>query len=406
MRPILKGVVLATAVALAAVGCGSSSSSGGGSGNSTTPPSGGSTAGASFSRPLRIGVLFEVAGESSVAISDFANSAELAIKNINAAGGVGGQQIVFKRLPVSTLDAQQAATQYLKMVDWKPDVIVGFPGSTIEAVVPEITRAQIPVLTPTEDATLREGASNGSPYLWGLTPDVNAIPGSAADYFVKTLKAAKIGEISTNESYGNDSSAAFNAEMAKLGQKVTTNQKISPTASDLTSQVLALKGVDAIAAWIYPNEIGVLEKQLAQNGINVPVVGSGSAEIAINYGLVKPNPNVYGVLACTPNAAAPTSPLGKFVTQYKAAYKTLAFTQAIQVYDGVYVAAKAAELAGSPVASKIAAQIPNVSYTGICGGVYHSDGAHIMTHSLNITQFAPGGDVIKQTYAVPQIAGQ
>lgn len=156
--------VLATAV-VALTACGSSSGSKTSTGGSSTGASSASPGG-KLSKPLKVGILFEVPGESQVAVADYANVGELAVKTLNSTGGVGGQQVEMKRMPVSALDPQKAASDFLAMVDWKPDVIIGFPGSTIDAVIPQITRAGIPVLTPVEDSTTLKGSKTGSDYLW------------------------------------------------------------------------------------------------------------------------------------------------------------------------------------------------------------------------------------------------
>ncbi|MCW2547171.1 MAG: branched-chain amino acid transporter substrate-binding protein [Mycobacterium sp.] len=392
--------VLATAAVLTACGSSSGGSSTGGSGTGGT-----ASASGKFSKPLKIGILFEVPGESSVAVADYANVGELAVKNLNAAGGVGGQQVETKRMPVSALDPQKAASDFLAMVDWKPDVIIGFPGSTIDAVIPQITRAGIPVLTPVEDQTTLKGSNSGSDYLWILPPVVTSVPQRAAQYIVQDAKASKIAEINTNESYGLNSSAAFNAQVKTLGSKVDSQQKISPTATDLTSQVLGINGADWIAAWIYPNEFGVLDKQLKQNGKTAKIMGSGSAELAFGFGLLKVGATAgdyYATLGCNPENPAAGSALATVVSDYKAAYPKAAvpFSQAISAYDGVFIAAKAAEAAGSTDPKAINDQLDKVTYTGACGD-YKADGAHVMGHSLQIVHFGKTVETVKTYQNTP-----
>jgi branched-chain amino acid transport system substrate-binding protein len=401
----LVAVALAAAVSLTA--CGSSSGGGGGSSTNTGGSSGSSSG--KLSKPLKVGILFEVPGESQVAVADYANIGELAVKDLNKAGGVGGQQVEMKRLPVSAIDPQKAASDFLAMVDWKPDVIVGFPSSTIDAVVPQITRAGIPVLTPVEDKTTLKGSSTGSDFLWILPPVVTSIPQRAAQYMVQEGKANKVAEINTNESYGLNSSDAFNAEIKKLGKSVASQQKISPTATDLTSQVLGIGDADWLAAWIYPNEFGVLDKQLKQNGKSLKVVGSGSAELAFGFGSLKPGQTAgdyYAVLGCNPEAPASGSKLETVVSNYKAAYPKAAvpFSQAISVYDGVNIAAKAAEAAGSTDPGKINDQLKNISYSGACGE-YKADGAHVMSHSLQVVHFGAKAETVKTYTNEPLSSG-
>ncbi len=173
--------IASVAAASLLVACGSS-----GGGSSDASASGGSTGGPlSADRSMKIGVLFEIKGEGSAGISDYANAAELAINQINARGGVGGKPIETKRLAVNGLDPQKAGSDFLQMVDWKPDLIVGFPSSTIEAVVPQITRAQIPVLTPVQEEEIGHGGRFGSDYLWMVPPVGSSLPVQAVDFLTK-----------------------------------------------------------------------------------------------------------------------------------------------------------------------------------------------------------------------------
>lgn len=388
---VMVAALATSAVVLAACG--------GSNGNSSNSGSSGKS---SLNRALKIGVLFEKPGESQVAVADYPNVGELAVKDLNEKGGVGGRPVQMKRLPVSALDPQKAASDFLAMVDWKPDVIVGFPASTIDAVIPQITRAGIPVLTPVEDKNTLKGGNTGSDWLWILPPVVTSIPARAADFIVQDTKAKKVAEINTNESYGLNSADAFGKEMKKLGQSIASQQKVSPTATDLTSQVLGLKGADFLAAWIYPNEFGVLDRQMKQNGISLKVIGSGSTELAFGFGSLKAGSTAgdyYASLGCNPGAAPAGSELDRVVKQYKSAYPSAAipFSQAISVYDGVHIAAKAVEAAGSLDAKKINEQLAKVSYSGACGD-YKADGAHVMGHTLQIVHFTGSGPKTEKTY--------
>ncbi len=381
-----------SAAALLLAACGSSSSGGGSS-------SGGTVTNGNLSRPMKVGILFEVQGESQIAVSDFANAGELAVKEINAKGGVGGKQIDMKRLPVDAQDPQKSASDFLAMVDWKPDVIIGFPSSTIDAVIPQITRAGIPVLTPVEDKTTLKGSNSGSDWLWVLPPVVTSIPQRSAQYIVQEAKGTNIAEINTNETYGLNSSDAFNGEIEKLGKKVSSQQKISPTATDLTSQVLGIKDADWLAAWIYPNEFGVLDKQLKQNGKSLKIIGSGSLELAFGFGSLpigQTAGDYYATIGCNPDNPEPGSKLETMVKDYKQAYPKAAtpFSQSVSVYDGVFIAAKAVEDGKSLDPKAINDQLGKISYDGACGH-YQADGAHVMGHSLQVVHFGKTVETVK-----------
>lgn len=351
-------------------------------------------------------MLFEIKGEGSAGISDYANAAELAINQINARGGVGGKPIETKRLAVNGLDPQKAGSDFLQMVDWKPDLIVGFPSSTIEAVVPQITRAQIPVLTPVQEEEIGHGGRFGSDYLWMVPPVGSSLPVQAVDFLTKDLGKKSIAVLGTNESFGKGSSENTKAELKQVNLQPQSEQLISTTATDLTSQVLQMKGADAATTWIYPNTLGVLSRQLQQNGISIPLITQSAMELAVNGGVVKPSEypgGVYAVEACSPGAAAPDSKLGAFDKAYRDAYKAPSFSGALSAYDGVYIAAAAAEKAGSLDAKNINKALATVTYSGACGE-YRADGAHVLGHDVSVVKFnADGTSAVVKTAKNPPL---
>ena len=84
------GLVAAGAVAVAVAGCGSSSSSSTSGGSST---GGASTGSSSESGPIKFGYLNALTGPYAVAGLPELNGAKLAVKDINAAGGVCKRQL-------------------------------------------------------------------------------------------------------------------------------------------------------------------------------------------------------------------------------------------------------------------------------------------------------------------------
>lgn len=402
MRRRLGGVAALCAAVTLLAACGGSD----GDDNGGSAASGGG-AGA-LDRSLKIGILFEIPGESQVAVADYANIAELAVKDLNDNGGVGGHPVEMRRLPVSALDPQKATSQFLEMVDWEPDVIIGFPSGTIGAVVPQIERAGIPVITPVIDKNTLLGSQTGSEWLWILPPLVTSLPGQAARFATEELKPTRIAQIHTNETYGLNSSAAFEAALKELGGTIDSSQQIAPTATDLTPQVLAMGDADFLAAWIFPNTLGLLDRQLQQNGRSPAVISTGSAELAFGFGTLVAGETAgdyYASIGCNTGAAEPGSELEQVVTSYQQAYPDAAvpFSQAVNVWDGIHLAASAAEQAGSLDHEQVNSAIGSLRYEGACG-VYEADGAHVLGHEVNIVHFTPDGPQTVATYQNPPLS--
>jgi ABC-type branched-subunit amino acid transport system substrate-binding protein len=397
---LLGATALIATAALA--GCGSSSS-----GNS---PSGGGSASTSAGSggPVTIGFLWDVKGESAVDINDYENGANLAVKQLNAAGGLNGQPVKSFREPLPPLDLQKTSSNFLAAVGKKPSAMVGIPApSQSQALASAITRAAIPVVTTdVGEPYLVPGGSAASPDAWFLgdyDPDISK---QLTDYGVNTLGLKKIAILAGNDTYGAGGADGAKAELKALGQSPATVQTFEETATDVTSQVLAAKhaGADGVFSWSYPNTIAVQMKQAAQNGLVVPTLSGTSAEIAVESGVIPPAALAKLSIAvpCNFGDTSYSSSVAAFNTAYQAAYKTPASINAAWAYDGVMTIARAVKIAKSNQPSAINAAIPKVPSTPGACGVLQADSGHVLNHQLVFAKYkADGSNTTAKTVTLP-----
>lgn len=383
-------LVACAGAALLLGACGSSGSTGG---SSPSPTAG--TGPCALDEPVRMAFTWEVAGESAVAVSDYDNAARLAVDELNAAGGVCGQPIVAERFSTSTTDPQKAIAAYLQAVDTEPSIILGMGAQgIIDAARPEIERNGIPTIALSPNDTAVFGSPKGSEFLWLGPAPSGPLAEAAATYALTDLNGGNAGFLGTNESFGNDALAAIESVYAAKGTKLSVVRQHSPGASELTEQVLAMKGVDVVFDFGYPNDIGVAIKQMSQNGITVPVIDGASAEITALYGLVPPADlsRLYAAIDCT--AASTTRPqMRAFTDAYVARYgQPLPFAFGVVTYDMVKLGAKAIERAGSADPAKVNEAIGQLTYAdGACHPEYRADGGHSLAHSGIVARFAGDG---------------
>lgn len=378
-RVALIGVVALATLAAACSGTSSDSSS-------TSQPGGGP------SGPLRIGSLWEVSGESQVAVNDYENAALLAIEEINAAGGFGGQPVERYRVATSVLDFQKTTASFLQAVDQNPSVLVGFAlPAQLQAINQQINRAQVPVIATTNaQPFLRLGAPAGSEYLWvakSYDPDVITL---GVDYFVDQLNLSKVGLMGTNESNGQEGINVAAAALQAQGLQPFATAQYPPTASDLTQQVVAMQGADGVLNWGFPNTVALQLRQFLANGLTIPTLTNDSAAIAVNSKLVE-GPAIdklYVTSNCNPADASYSPALAEFTRKYQARFGTPASTSAGIVYDAIYLALDAAKAAGSADPAAINAAMPQVKRPdGVCG-TYEADAAHILNHQAVVSKYS------------------
>lgn len=364
--------------------------------------------GLQLDEPVKIAFLWEITGESSAATSQFDNGAKIAVDAINAAGGIGGHPIETIRVPMP-LDAQRAGAAYLQALDADPTVAIGFTGVTqLLSALSNVERGGVPVLaTSSGDEVLRLGNDGGSEWSWILNPPQAAVTSSAVDFATGELGHTKVGLMGTNESYGTQSIADSRAALEAKGLEPYAERNYAPDATDLTGQVLAMKGSEIVLNWGYPNPLVVQLKQFEQAGLNIPTVTSASAGIVVSNGLISGSPieQLYSVVPCNPSGASRPA-LAAFGETYQERYREAAGSLAAIAHDAVYVAAAAVNRAGStdPAAVNEALGEVDVTEGVVCTSSYQADASHFMNHELVVVRFAADGtSTTEKTYELPPL---
>jgi branched-chain amino acid transport system substrate-binding protein len=377
----------------------------------TTAAGGGSSSSCTLSKPIKVVLLAEIVGESAIAVNYYNNGAMIAIDQINKAGGVCGQQIQMVRYPASPLDPQNTNAAYLKALDQNPTAIIGLPGggTQLAGVLSNVNRGAVPMLVISlGDSNVYYGSKGGSQYAWFMEQDTASVAAAGTNYFIQDLGAKKIGFMGTNESYGNTSLSGFKSAMQAAGLTPVGIQQYSPTATDLTAQVLAMKGADAVADYGYPNPFAVQLKQFQQNGLDIPSINGGSSFIVVQQKLATGAAvaKLYASTACNPTGSTDPA-LQSFAQTYQQRFNETPGQEAAVTYDSFFVLKAAIEKANSADPAKVndALGSVNINQGIICQPSYHADGAHIMGHTVTISSFsADGSSKVVKTSNIPDIA--
>ena len=130
MKKKLLSLGLVAALAVSATACGSSSS-GDSAPAETTAASGNadSSDGAAEGGTIKIGGIGPITGEAAIYGQAVMNGAQLAVDEINAAGGINGMTIEY-RFEDDESDSEKAVNAYNTLKDWDMQVLMGTVTST------------------------------------------------------------------------------------------------------------------------------------------------------------------------------------------------------------------------------------------------------------------------------------
>src|SRR5437016_11140497 len=175
--------------------------------------------------PVAIVGLMELSGTGATAGTNFDNGVKLAVKEINAAGGILGRKIEYTSMDTQSAP-QTAKALAQKAVDDGAYVVMGpvFSGSFVVSMA-ETKRAEIPNFTGGEAAAITQ---QGNPYIFRTSfTQATAMP-KVARYLKDALSAKTVAMIWVNNDFGKGGRDVFMKAIEPLGIKVVADIATDP----------------------------------------------------------------------------------------------------------------------------------------------------------------------------------
>jgi branched-chain amino acid transport system substrate-binding protein len=225
--------------------------------------------------PIRMGYLPALTGPSSSTGIGINRGTELAVKEINAAGGIDGRQI-----ELIVRDTQSEPTKAVNGAaelthSEKVSVIFG-PLNSGEslAVVPLLARANMPQVHPCWVDSLTDPKKY--PMCFRNAPTNQQIGAAANRYVVEVLKRKKVAVISDTTGYGTASVTAYVPMLKAIGAEVVYQGNVDAANPDLTPEILRMRNAGAEAIMPWSVNAGFLSRIINTRGQmnwDVPIVG-------------------------------------------------------------------------------------------------------------------------------------
>lgn len=373
MKKIMKKVFCLGLVGIMAVGaltaCGTknSGSTGEGSDNGSTD-----------SGKFLIGGLGPLTGEAASYGISVKQGAEIAVEEINKAGGVKvGDATLQLELKFADDEAsgEVAMSAYNSLMD-----------SGIQALLGTVTSGAGLAIA---DKTIEDGILQITPS--GSAADLTQHPNAfrlcftdplqgetMAKYAVETLGHKKIAVIYNNaDEYSTGVKEAFVAKVKELGGEVVAEEAFVTNAVDFNTQLTTIKGTAAEIIFVpaYYQDAAYITTQAAELGITLPFIGSDGWD-GVLANIVDPAA-LEGAVFLSPFLATDTnSAVQTFVAAYKEKFSNATPDQfAADGYDTVYVIKAALEKAGSTKNEDLIKAMTEIQVNGLTGDVtFTADG--------------------------------
>jgi len=223
---------------------------------------------------ILVGHYASMTGDNSTFGIETDQGIQLAVKELNAAGGVLG-----KKIRVETQDDQSKPEEAKTVVtgfaaNAKMVAVIGEVSSGRSlAAGPVLQRAGIPMVSP---ASTNPNVTKIGDYIFRVC-FIDPFQGYVMAKFAR--EDLKVSKVAIMRDQANDYSVGladvFTDEFPKMGGQIAVDVSYSGKDSDFRSQLAQVKASGAEAIFIpgYYSEIGTIARQAREQGINVPLLG-------------------------------------------------------------------------------------------------------------------------------------
>ncbi|HEY7904076.1 MAG TPA: ABC transporter substrate-binding protein [Casimicrobiaceae bacterium] len=310
---------------------------------------------------VKIAGLVELSGTGAVSGTNFNDGAKLAVKEINASGGILGRKIEYSAADTqSQASISKALAQ--KAVDDGAYVVMGpvFSGSIMVSMA-ETRRAEVTNFTGGEAAAITQ---QGNPYIFRTSFTQSAAMPKVARYMNDTLHAKSVAIIYVNNDFGKGGSDSMLKALEPYGIKVVANISTDPGQVDFSGAVVKAKQSNADALFVYSNEEESARclRELKKQGYDKPIVGETTLTSQKVIELAGDAAN--GAVAHVGlSADAPQPEVQKFSAAFQKEYNYKGDHNSLKGYSAMYIVKVMTERIGKFDTKALAAALHGATIT-------------------------------------------
>ena len=375
MKKKLFSLGLAVAMAASLTACGGSGTAGTTKAAETTAADkAGAADNAAAGGVIKIGGIGPTTGGAAVYGLAVQHGAQLAVDEINAAGGINGCTIEFN-FQDDEHDPEKSVSAYNTLKDWGMQALMGTVTSGPCIAVADKTAADnMFQITPSGSAV--ECAANPNVFrICFSDPDQGA---ASAKYIGENKLATKIAVIyDSSDIYSRGIYEKFAEEAANQGLEIVAAEAFTADSNkDFSTQLQKAKdaGAELVFLPIYYTEASLILQQADKAGFETQFFGCDGMDGILQVENFDTS-LAEGLMLLTPFAADATDDLTvNFVKSYKDAYNEVPVQFAADAYDAIYALKAAmedanvtADMDASAICDALKASMLNIKLDGLTG---------------------------------------
>lgn len=324
-----------------------------------------------------IGGIGPTTGATAIYGTAVKNGAQIAVDEINAAGGINGKQIEY-RFEDDQNDAEKAVNAYNTLKDWGMQMLVGTTTTApCIAVAGKTASDNLFQITPSASAPSVLSSGNGNIFQVCFTDPNQGI--ASAQYIAENKLAKKIGIIyDSSDVYSSGIEEKFEAEAKDKGLQIVSKAAFTADSkTDFGTQLQKAKdaGADLLFLPIYYQEASIILKQADTMGYKPKFFGVDGMDGILTVENFDTK-LAEDVMLLTPFAAdAKDKTVQNFVKTYKEQYEDTPNQFAADSYDAVYALKAAIEeskattdMSASDMCDALKGAMTKIKMQGLTGG--------------------------------------
>jgi branched-chain amino acid transport system substrate-binding protein len=412
-NPLWRSVAVLSVAGIVLTACGGSS---GETGTKPSKSSGSSApSGAKGDGVLKIGTLLPQTGSLAfLGPPEFAG-VKLAIKDINAAGGVNGKDVEEVDSDSGDTSTDTASQSVDRLLSNKVDVVIGAASSSVSlSVIDKITGNGVLQISPANTSDELTNYDDKGLYFRTAPPDV--LQGRVLGDLIAADGNTTVGILALQDSYGTGLADNLTKSFSASGGQVVEKVVYDPKAASFATEVGKIKAADpeAIAVVAFDETKKIIPELVKQGiGPSKKKIYFVDGNVGADYSKDFPKGTLDGVKGTNPGVVADDS--------FKARLKTIdpnldAYTYGPESYDATILVALAAIAAKDDAGASIASKMQEVSaggeactsfqdcaallkdgkdidYNGVSGPVEFNDKGDPSEATVSIYQFKNGSGI-------------
>jgi branched-chain amino acid transport system substrate-binding protein len=309
-------------------------------------------------------------GQYAIFGDQMKRGAQMAVKDLNAKGGVLGQQIKLE-IGDDACDPKQAVAVANQMINKGVVFIAGHfcSGSSIPASAVYHDEGILQISPASTNPKLTEQGFDNVFRVCGRDDQQGTFAGN---YVVDNHVGTKVAVLHDKTAYGKGLADEFKKQINARGLKETMYEAITAGDKDFTALITKMKqaGIDLIYLGGYHTEAGLITRQAHEQGLKAQMM-SGDALVTDEYWAITGDTGQGTLMTFSPDPRknAEAQPV---VAEFKAqGYDPEGYT--LYTYAAIQVWAQAVEKAGSTDLAKVEQALHNTQFQTVLGTIGFDD---------------------------------